>query len=256
MLSDQQIDHFETFGFLLLPGLFPAAEIEEIRGAADALWRDERGGGPDQGEYQHIAPFIESSQDLSRLLEDDRIYRTIEQLLGPGFVWGGSEGNKGSFNEEQSHEWHCDRPGEEEPDYVRIKVMLYLTPTKKDAGALRVMPGSHRPPFYDQLDRLNSIQSQPDVKPFGVAGPDLPGCALEVEPGDAVFFSQYLYHAVFGKQADRRYIALKFAAKPTSIRHQEALRKHGAFSFHRSFVDRTRPRIRQMTDALPAEDWS
>ena len=114
MLTDQQIDHFETFGFLFLPRLFPPAEIAEIRLAADALWRDERGGGPDQGQYQHVAPFIESSRDLSRLLEDDRIYLTIEKLLGAGFVWGGSEGNKGSFNETQSHGWHCDRPGEDE----------------------------------------------------------------------------------------------------------------------------------------------
>ena len=255
MLSDQQNDHFETFGFILLPGLFSSSEIAEIRRAADALWKEERGGGPDKGEYQHVAPFIESSRDLSRLLEDDRIYLTIEQLLGTGFVWGGSEGNKGSFNETQSHAWHCDRPGEEEPDYVRIKVMLYLTPTTKEAGALRVMPGSHRPPFYDQLDRLNHIQSQPKEMPFGAAGPDLPGYALEVEPGDAVFFNQYLYHAVFGKQVDRRYIALKYAAKPTLARHHEALKKHGAFSFHRSFIDRTRPRIRQMTELLPAEDW-
>ena len=37
MLSDQQIDHFETFGFLFLPRLFPPAEIAEIRLAADAL---------------------------------------------------------------------------------------------------------------------------------------------------------------------------------------------------------------------------
>ncbi len=255
MLSDHQIDHFRTFGFLLLPQLFSADEIGEIRRAADELWREERGGGPDQGEYQHIAPFIESSQDLSGLVEDDRIYLTIEQLLGAGFVWGGSEGNKGSFNETQSHAWHCDRPGEEEPDYVRIKVMLYLTPTKKEAGALRVMPGSHCPPFYDQLERLNHIQSRPEVMPFGVPGPELPGCPLEVEPGDAVFFNQYLYHAVFGKQTDRRFIALKYAERPAVARHFEALKKHGAFSFHQSFVDKERPRIRQMTELLPAEDW-
>ena len=255
MLSDQQIDHFRTFGFLLLRQLFTADEIGEIRRAADELWRVERGGGPDLGEYQHIAPFIESSGELYGLVEDDRIYLTIEKLLGSGFVWGGSEGNKGSFNETQSHGWHCDRPGEEEPDYVRIKVMLYLTPTAKDAGALRVMPGSHRKPFYDQLEGLNHIQSRPEVMPFGVPGPELPGCALEVEPGDAVFFNQYLYHAVFGKQVDRRYIALKFAEKPTVARHYEGLKKHGAFSFHRSFADATRPRIRQMTELLPAEDW-
>ena len=256
MLTTQQVAHFETFGFLFLPQLFSTDEIAEIRRKADALWREERGGGPDEGAYQHVAPFLESSLELSSLVEDDRIYLTVERLLGAGFVWGGSEGNKGSFNETQSHGWHCDRPGEEDPDYVRIKIMLYLTATTKDTGALRVMPGSHRPPLYHQLQQLNHIQSKPDEMPFGVPGPELPSCALEVEPGDAVFFNHYLYHAVFGKQPDRRYIALKFAAMPTSDRHFEALRKHGAFSFHRSFTARERPRIRQMIEQLPAEDWA
>lgn len=256
MLSDQQILYFETFGFLCLRQLLPPEEIDEIRRSADGLWKEARGGGPDEGAYQHVAPFIESSRTLSRLAADDRIYVPAEQLLGTGFVWAGSEGNKGSFNEAQSHEWHCDRPGEEEPDYARLKVMLYLTATTKEAGALRVMPGSHRLPFYEQLACLNQVQARPDVRPFGAAGPDLPGWAVEVEPGDGVFFNQYLYHAVFGKQVDRRYIALKFAARPSSTRHIGALRKHGAFSFHRSFVARERPRIRQMTEGLPAEDWS
>ena len=255
MLNAQQLDHFETFGFLLLRQLFPPAEIAAIQRAADDLLRTHRGDQPDQGSYQHVAPFIESDPGLSQLAEDDRIFGVIEQLLGSGFVWGGSEGNKGSFNEEQAHRWHCDRPGEERPDYVRLKVMLYLTPTRKETGALRVMPGSHCQPFYGLLDRLNHVQGEPDARPFGVAGPDLPGCALEVEPGDAVFFNQYLYHAVFGKQADRRYIAMKYAAKPTSDQHVEALRKHGAFSFHRGFLNRTQPRIQRMTELLAAEDW-
>lgn len=255
MLTDAQAAHFGTFGFLLLPGLFSAVEIAEIRSAADALWQAKGGGAPDRGGYQHVAPFIEASPELSRLPEDDRIFVTVGRLLGPGFAWCGSEGNRGSFNEEQSHPWHCDRPGEREPDYVRVKVMLYLTATTKETGALRVMPGSHRPPFYDQLDPLNHVQARPERMPFGAAGEDLPGYALEAAPGDAVFFNQYLYHAVFGKQADRRYIALKFAARPTEQRHVEALRKHGAFFFHRAFGERDRPRIRAMTELLPAEDW-
>ena len=97
MLSEQQIDHFRTFGFLLLPQLFTADEIGEIRRAADELWREERGGGPSQGEYQHVAPFIESSRDLSGLVEDDRIYLTIRQLLGRRFRVGRLRGQQGQL---------------------------------------------------------------------------------------------------------------------------------------------------------------
>ena len=130
MLSGPQIAHFETFGFLLMRRLFSSMEIADIRRAADALWREKRDGLPDQGEHQSVAPFIESSNDLSQLPQDDRIYRPIEQLLGLGFVWGGSEGNKGSFNEEQSHPWQ-------------------LRPSRRRGAGLRahqgdVVPDSHK----------------------------------------------------------------------------------------------------------------
>ena len=52
--------------------------------------------------------FVEHSPMLTRLVEDDRIYGTIERLVGDRFVWAGSEGN---VTAHASHGWHSDRPG-------------------------------------------------------------------------------------------------------------------------------------------------
>ena len=106
--------------------------------------------------HQAVSPFVEMGPGLARLPEDDRIYRPIEQLLGEGFVWGNSEGVSGSFNETNDHQWHCDRAGQIDLQYTRIKIMIYLQSMRKDAGALRVIPGSHHAPFHRQLLALQS----------------------------------------------------------------------------------------------------
>ena len=67
--------------------------------------------------HQLVVPFVDQSPRLAQLPEDDCIYLPIEDLLGPGFVWGGSEG---SFNETNDHQWHSslDSGSRDEPVLV------------------------------------------------------------------------------------------------------------------------------------------
>jgi hypothetical protein len=252
MLTAQQITHFETFGFLLLRQAFTREEMEAITREAEVLWQEDLQHQPAGTRALHPTPFVEKSPLLAQLPEDDRIYLAIEQLLGPGFVWGGSEGSRLIFSEADTHEWHSDRAGQIDLQYTRIKIMIYLQEMKKQTGALRVIPGSHRPPLNRNLLALQPQQQGTSFKAFGVAGPDLPCFALEVQPGDVVVFNHYLYHGVYGKQDERRYIAMKFAAEPRSEEQIEALRAHGQDA---SYLDETfrhsqRPRIRSMVAKL------
>ena len=254
MLTAQQIAHFETFGFLLLPQLFSPAEMEEMTREANALWQEDLRRRPDASGNQHMSPFLEKRPLLARLPEDDRIYLPIEQLLGAGFVWGGSEGNKGSFNETHDHQWHADRAGQIELQYTRIKIMIYLQAMQKETGALRVIPGSHQLPLHRNLLVLQPQKAETSLNAFGVSGPDLPCFPVEVQPGDVVLFNHYLFHAVYGKQKERCYIAMKFAAEPKTEVHVEALRDHhqDASQLHEAFRNSQRPRIRGMVEKLLA----
>ena len=135
MLTAQKIDHFETFGFLLFRQLFSPAEMAEMTAEAEEVWREDLAHQPGQG-HQQVAPFLERRPLLARLPEDDRIYLPVQQLLGLGFVWGGSEGNKGSFNVTRNHPWHSDRADQIALQYTRIKIMIYLQAVTKDTGAL------------------------------------------------------------------------------------------------------------------------
>ena len=252
MLMQQQLIQFKTFGFILLRQVFSPGEIAEFANEADSLWREDAAESGDRKAHQSLSPFVEKRPLLAGLPEDERIFQPLEQLLGAGFVWGGSEGNRGSFNETNDHQWHSDRAGQIELQYTRIKIMMYLQPMHKDTGALRIIPGSHHRPFHQSLLGLQPQKQGTSLSVFGVSGPDLPCYPIEVQPGDVVVFNHYLYHAVYGKQEGRSYIAMKFAAEPMTEVHVKALAKHNqdASQLHEAFRHSPRPRIRGMVEKL------
>jgi hypothetical protein len=251
-LTEQQIAYFESFGFLILRQAFAPHEMTEMTRAADDLWRQARQEGEPEDNNQYMSRFIEPSPRLAWLAEDDRIYKPMGQLLGDGFIWGGSEGNKGSHNVTNDHYWHCDRDKFIGLGYGFVKLMIYLEPTTKETGALRVIPGSHLQPFADLLRPLDAQHRHTCRDAFGVEGDELPCVGVETQPGDLVLLNHYIYHGVYHKQPTRRFIALKYAAKPATAAHVNALRAHHQDSscLHDAFRRSTRPRIQAMVEHL------
>ena len=134
--------------------------------------------------------------------------------------------------------------------------MIYLEPMTRETGALRVIPGSHHQDFRSSLLPLNKLHVQAAgdgaLEYYGVTGEALPCVALETTPGDLVIFDHYLYHSVYHKRQGRRYVAMKFAARPTLPAHFEALeREHqGASELDAGFRNHRRPRIAAMVTPL------
>jgi hypothetical protein len=92
MLSDQQIAFFDTFGYLVLPGLFSAKEMEVIDREFKDVMAEDRAGQEFQGDKRHaVTACAEIRPALRAVIEDDRIYGALEQLLGPDLVWLGSD---------------------------------------------------------------------------------------------------------------------------------------------------------------------
>ena len=54
-------------------------------------------------------------------------------------------------------------------------------------------------------------------------GQDLVCHAVEATPGDGVVLSGSVYHAVFGQQPGRTYLALKFCKRPKTSRERASL---------------------------------
>ena len=249
MITPEQKAFFDTFGFIHLRQQFSAEEMEAVTREADKLWEEQRGGGPPSGQSQNIQEMVEKGPVMTQMLVDDRIFGTVEELLGPGFIWNGSEGNL-SFSTE--HHWHTDRPND--PHATTYSFHLYLDKVRADTGSIRVIPGSHRPPLYDDLLPLNEQAADTTMKVYGIGPTDMPGVAVESDPGDIVFFTQKLYHGVYSKQPGRRYLKLRFVVWPETDEQIVSLMQYGnrgrIYRPDDAFVNSDHPRIRSMVDPL------
>jgi len=256
LLTTGQVAHFETFGFLVLRKLFSEAEMEGLISQYEDIMLADRAGRPFRGERQSVQPFVENSPVLTAVIEDDRIYETVKELLGPDFAWVGSDGNYYVGDTL----WHADglRHAIDTtlPDwhYPIIKVAFYLDPVSKDTGCLRIIPGSHKAGYADRLEVTSEREDDPDFTPFGVSPADVPGFALETEPGDVAIFNQDAYHGSFGG-VGRRMFAMSFVTNPTTPEHVGYLRRaYGATNRtlrpHQTLVDSDRPRLRRMVSKL------
>lgn len=248
MLTPEQIAHVRCFGFLHVRGAFSANEIADMIAAAEQRWSDELGRPVLHSDVLSMARFVEHDPLLIQLMLDERIYEPARQLLGDDLVWSGSEGVHGYDLGNTAHHWHADRPGTRELGYSRLKFMLYLDPTRKKTGAFRVIPGSHQSPLHEALMSFQEAHTEADPTFFGLNGADIPCYALEAEPGDIVLFDHCLFHSVYHKTGRRRYIALKFTARPTQDWHLASIKRFApsAFEPEEILIGSKDERIRRM----------
>lgn len=214
-LSEQQINFFQTFGYLSFPGLM-ADRIQEIDRAFEAIW-DGRGGGHNGRQHDGtarscIVPFIDQSETLSSLLDDPRINGIATQLLGDDFNYMGSDGNYYVGDTR----WHSDGWHKE---MLHIKLAFYLDPLTAETGALRVIPGSHR--IGDAYAEGLQSQIRKSNELWGMEGRDLPAIALETNPGDLVCFNHNTKHAAFGGNAHRRMFTINLCQRYPEAKLQE-----------------------------------
>ena len=130
--------------------------------------------------------------------------------------------------------------------------MIYLDVVTKETGCMRVIPGSHRRPLHIDLEPLITQKEDSTLITFGITGQDMPFFPLATQPGDVAFFNHCLWHSVFNGWAGRRYIALKFAAKPTTDAHIASLRRWSPYAFgpDEAFLNSPDPCIRRMVENL------
>jgi Phytanoyl-CoA dioxygenase (PhyH) len=196
MLTHQQILHFSTFGYLVLPGLFSPAEMAALReevtaelvGAFGQLGTEPGDSGGTSGDYLPLsvdrAPF---SQSL--IADDERTLLASAELLGGPTV--PSPGIATCFTGDSS--WHT-RLG---PAIPGVTIWVDLDRRTASTGALRLVPGSHVPD-YERLLWAYS-HAQPGASGFGQPGwPDWPHAVVETEPGDVVAFHAHLFSCARG----------------------------------------------------------
>jgi hypothetical protein len=197
-LTEQQVNFFRLFGYLVLPKVFSPREMlaitQEYEGVFNGCrnevieWRHQA----HHGSVRKVLPqFIDRSAMLSALIDDPRIHNIFSGLLGDNFDYRGSDAN----HFENSTVWHSDTYGALFK-YLNVKIAIYLEDIGETTGCFRVIPGSHL--FGDQFaNQLQKMLGENDSlkESLGMADIEVPAQILPTQPGDLVVFDFRLKHA-------------------------------------------------------------
>ncbi len=182
MLSPAQIDHYQTFGFVVLPDLLGSKRTAELRAEVDAAIRDAYAATYDErvldGISGHYLPMASRLTPVSASLVCDNplLIDAAEALLeGPAIP----ECPEGVLYFAEAG-WHND----DGIGVAGVKFAAYFDPLTATNGALRLVPGSHHP---DQTSRLAAyrarqmpIRNDNDAAAYQTS---FPGYAAETSPG-------------------------------------------------------------------------
>jgi phytanoyl-CoA hydroxylase len=190
---------FERDGFIVLRNVFGPATLENIRSSLIEIVRHAERGledpflpwylrhRPDQGVLYDLFQRHPEFQDLAR---HPRILDALETVLGPDiFLYENSVvyKPKGRQNGVPYHQDFISRPNEP----VKFVAWMAIDPVTREAGALKVLPGSHRGGFRPWY----RVKGETHHDRVDAATLDLSGqMHIELEPGDVLVFNQLVVH--------------------------------------------------------------
>jgi hypothetical protein len=202
VLTQEQIEQFRTFGFVVLHGALDGEMLGALSQEVDASIaaagpRDTEGGGI-TGHYVAAGGKPVSAELIRR-------YHTAAEELLEREVFPVAPHEVLFFAEAW---WHVDLGS----DVPAVKVAAYLEALDGRNGALRVLPCTHRIPRGEltYLHRVNPHQ--------------VPGHVIESNPGDVIVFHVHLWHAALNGR-DRRQWSVEYFAFPQDERERNELRR-------------------------------
>jgi ectoine hydroxylase len=149
-----QVAAFEQNGYLTVPGVFSAEEVDHF----DQLLSDLVNGGdidgdqvivePDSEVIRSIFAFHEGTGELARVPSDDRLAGVARQLLGSDVYIHQSRVNRKPGFRGKDFQWHSDfetwHTEDGMPRMRCLSAVVALTDNEPWNGSLLVMPGSHK----------------------------------------------------------------------------------------------------------------
>ena len=214
MLSSVDLAHFAAFGFVVLrQAVDPRALADELdRALADGC-RGDFAGAAARVSGRYVPMMCERTPVSLALLDHfmapaaELLGRPVLPLRAKGVLYFGAAA------------WHRDS----ERPVASVGFAAYLEPLRADTGALRVLPGSHRPAYGAAVRGF--LDAHPEL-----ATTALPGVALATEPGDVIAFAEPLFHATVGGR-DRRQWRVDYFEDPADLAAEADVRAYVADTF-------------------------
>ena len=197
-LTPQQVNFFKLFGYLVLPGLFSAQEMQDMEAEYTNVFNAHQADVIDWKHQAHhgysrrvLPQFIDRSAKLSALIDDARIHNVFSALLGENFDYRGSDAN----HFDSATVWHSDTYGALFK-YLNVKIAIYFEEMGEKTGGFRIIPGSQH--FGDQFaNNLQKMLGDNDSlkDTLGMDDSDVPAQILPTRTGDLLVFDFRVKHA-------------------------------------------------------------
>ncbi len=212
-LTAQQVQDYQSEGFIRVPRLFARDEVDMIldaaladeRLAAAAYSRTDR-----DGNETRMSVWDEMGDDIySIAMRSNRVANAVEQLIGEEICHYNSKLNAKEPKVGGSWEWHQDYGYAYGYGVLAPKMatcFISLDPSNRENGCIEMLAGSH------QLGRIDhdfvGKQYCADQARVAVAEEKLSVVPCELDAGDAVFFHCNTLHRSSANRSDRRRWAL------------------------------------------------
>ena len=162
MLTKAEIEQYRELGYLVVPDVFDAGLLAEIRRAVDAIIADagkvtthndvydlEESHTPEQPRVRRIKTPHKHFPFFAELTRNPRITGVLAQLIGSDLRLHGAKLNMKSAGYGAAVEWHQDWAFYPHTNDDVLATGLYLDDCDMANGPLLVVPGTHKGPVYD-----------------------------------------------------------------------------------------------------------
>lgn len=165
MVSDDQVRFYRDTGYLMVPDVFSAAELEELNRVTDDYVEASRRVTESDAVFD-VAPNHSAEAPKLRRIKDpvdqDPTYATamrnptllsiLKQLIGPSIRFDHAKLNIKPVGGGAAIDWHQDWAFYPHTNDDLLAVGLFLGDVGPESGPLQVIPGSHRGPVFDHHD--------------------------------------------------------------------------------------------------------
>lgn len=155
-LSEAEVDHYRTEGYLVVPALFGPGDLEAIDRTIREMTERALAGGdlagvlelePEATDGQRVARRIYNPYDAHEafraLANDARLVDRIESLIGPNINIQHSKLNMKPARVGSVVEWHQDLAYFPHTNDDLVTTLVYLDEANEENGCLQVLPRHH-----------------------------------------------------------------------------------------------------------------
>jgi hypothetical protein len=214
VLTHEQIEHYNRYGYIMPVRLFSPKEIAEIRGYFDQLLARYQAEGKDS--YSISSAHLRHGQ-VWDVLTHPRIVEVVSDLLGPSVIAWGSHFFCKMPGDGKTVAWHQDSSYWPLTPSKAITVWLAVDDADRANACMQYIPGTqvlgHLTYQLKEDDASNVLnQVVPEIEQYGEP------IDVELQAGEASIHSDLLLHGSGANTSARRRCGLTLRYTPGDVR--------------------------------------